>query len=266
MIWGEGPRWHDGSLWLSDTQGSRLWTDTKGTWAPIDLESPSNGLWFLEGGTLVAAMMREARLGRWSGERFDTYADLNDLAPGPLGDMIGDSKGNLYVDDVAFAAHAGEAPRPGRVLLVDSDGKARVAAEGIEFPNGLALIDDEHTLVVAETFVQRLSAFDIESDGTLSGRRAYADIGALLGPEARPDGMWGVADGIWVATTGGHLLVKVRDGEVVESIDTGSAFPVACCTDETGRLFATLADTGGLPLMEAIAAKSVRTTVALVEA
>src|SRR5690349_7501873 len=98
MRWGEGPRWHDGALWLSDTQGSKLWTDASGTWESTDLESPSNGLAFLPDGRLVAAMMREPRIGVWNGGSFDTYAELP--TRGPFGDMTVDAAGNLYVDDV----------------------------------------------------------------------------------------------------------------------------------------------------------------------
>jgi sugar lactone lactonase YvrE len=210
-------------------------------------------------------MMREPRLGRWEGDHFETYADLRSLEPGPLGDMIGDSHGNLYVDDVAFAAHLGEAPRPGRILLVDPTGEARVATDDVEFPNGLALLDDGRTLVVAETLKQRLVAFRVGDDGTLHDRRTYADIGALVDADARPDGMWPASDGIWVATTSGHSVVKVQEGAVSESIDTGSGFPVACCLDDDGTFFVTIADTAGLPLMEAIAAKKVTTTVVVVE-
>jgi len=108
MLWGEGPRFHEGALWLSDTQGSRLWTNAMGAWRATDVESPSNGLWFLPDGTLVGAMMRDKRVGQWDGSKWQTYVDLARLEVGPLGDMIGDARGNLYVDDVAYNSHAGE--------------------------------------------------------------------------------------------------------------------------------------------------------------
>src|SRR4051812_43696332 len=141
LKWGEGPRWHDGALWVSDTQGSRLWTDATGTWSAFEPGAVSNGLWFLPDGRLVGAMMHEQRIGVWTGIRWDTYADLRPLSPGPLGDLVGDLSGNLYVDDVAFNAAAGEPPRPGRLLFVGSDKAIRVAAEDLQFPNGLAFID-----------------------------------------------------------------------------------------------------------------------------
>ncbi|MGW4394951.1 SMP-30/gluconolactonase/LRE family protein [Amycolatopsis nivea] len=260
MIWGEGPRWHQGALWLSDTQSSQLWTDHGGTWSATKLDSPANGLWFLPDGRLVAAMMHEKRIGVWTDGQFATYADLSSVATGPLGDLVGDEQGNLYVDDVGFIP--GEPPRPGRLVRVGVDGSATVAAENIDFPNGLAFIDGGRTLVVAETAAQRLTAFTVDPDGTLTDRRLYADLDRLVSPEARPDGIWPTPDGIWVATTTGHAIVLVRDNAVRETITTGTAFPIACCTDGGNRLFGTVADTGGRPLFEALAAKDVRTTVA----
>lgn len=259
MIWGEGPRWHQGALWLSDTQGSKLWTDHGGSWSATKLDSPANGLWFLPDGRLVAAMMHEKRIGVWTDGRFDTYADLSEVATGPLGDLVGDEHGNLYVDDVGFTP--GEAPRPGRLLRIAVDGSVTVAAENVQFPNGLAFIDGGRTLVVAETAAQRLTAFTVDADGTLTGRRLYADLADLVGPDARPDGIWPTPEGIWVATTTGHAVALVQGNSVRETIDTGAAFPIACCSDGGNRLFVTLADTGGRPLFEALAVKDVWTTV-----
>ncbi|MFB7595016.1 SMP-30/gluconolactonase/LRE family protein [Streptomyces sp. NPDC056160] len=266
MKWGEGLRRQRGALWLSDTQGGKLWTDHGGPWRGVPLDSVPNGLWFLPDGRLVGAMMHERRIGVWTGRRFATYADLGAVATGPLGDLVGDAHGNLYVDDVGFAAHAGEPPRPGRLLRVGTDGSVDVAAAGLEFPNGLAFVDDGRTLVVAETAGQRLTAFTVADDGVLANRRTYADLGRLAGDDARPDGIWATRDGVWVATTTGHTVALVREDELVTSVDTGTLLPIACCADGDGRLFVTLADLQGLPLGEALATQAVRTTVALLEA
>jgi sugar lactone lactonase YvrE len=265
MIWGEGPRWHDGALWLSDTQGSRLWTDTSGTWQSISVDSPSNGLWFLPDGQLVGAMMHERRIGYWDGSGWQTYADLASLGVGPLGDMIGDASGNLYVDDVAFKSHAGEPPVPGRVILVRPDKSTEVVAEGLEFPNGLAFIDDGKTLLVVESSAQRLTAFDVLTDGRLGASHVYADVGALVGPGTRPDGIWPAANGIWVATLSGLAVVRVGESELLETVDTAPLHPIACCLREDGSLLVTVADTNGTPLMEALKTNSVTTSAILIE-
>lgn len=264
MTWGEGPRWHDGALWLSDTQGGRLWSDADGTWMPTPTTSVANGLWFLPDGRLIGALMDERRLGVWSGAAWQPWVDLSPLDVGPLGDLVGDRAGNLYVDDVAFAASRGESPRPGRIILVRADGSTAVAATGVEFPNGLALIDDDTTLVVAETSRQRLTAFTVAPDGTLVDPMPYADIAALVGADARPDGLCADGDEVWAATTTGRCVVRIRRGpdgaEVAERVDTTPGYPIACCLDEHGDLFVTLAHADGQPLLAALARKAVTTT------
>jgi sugar lactone lactonase YvrE len=262
MRWGEGPRWHKGALWLSDTQGSRLWTDVSGSWTPTETPLVPNGLWFLPDGRLVGALTFEGRLAVWTGSDWSTYADLGHLGVGPLGDMVGDSAGNLYVDDVAFNAAAGEPPRPGRIILVRPDGTAEVATEQVEFPNGMALVDTGRMLVVAETARQRLIAFAVDDDGLLGEPQPYADVAALLGPAARPDGIWPAADGgVWVATTSGCRVVHLRRDQLVQALDTTPEMPIACCLDGSGDLLITLADTHGRSLVEAITTKTVRTRV-----
>jgi sugar lactone lactonase YvrE len=260
MVYGEGPRWHDGSLWLSDTQGSRLWTDASGEWTPTDLASPSNGLWFLPDGSLVAALMRDRRIGIWTGTEFDTYCDLSEVALGPLGDMTADAAGNLYVDDVGYV-HGVDEPRRGRIIRVGRDRTAVVAADDVEFPNGLAVVDGGATLIVAETWAQRLVAYPITGDGALGTRRLVADLAECVSPEARPDGIWATPDGVWVAALTAHQVVLLRGDEVVRSFDVGSRLAVACCTDDRSRLLVAAADTAGLPLMDAIAQRRLSTAV-----
>lgn len=265
MVWGESPRWHNGALWLSDTQDSRLWTDDGGGWRSIPLDSPCNGLWFLPDGRLVGAMMHQRRVAEWDDERWRDYADLADLGAGPLGDVVGDEEGNLYVDDVGFDAVANQRPAPGRIILVRPDRNVVVAADEVEFPNGLAIIENGRTLVVAQTSAQCLTAFDIRADGTLGRRHPYADLAELLGPQARPDGIWPAEDGVWVAATSGCTIARVGDGEVHEAISTAPLLPIACCLRHDGTLTATLADTGGISLLEAVKAKTVTTSAVLID-
>lgn len=266
LTWGEGPRWHDGALWASDPQRGGIWTDAGDGWAFTPLDSPTNGLWFLPDGRLAGAVMRENRVGVWDGSAFAPHADLSGVAVGPLGDMVGDPDGGLYVDDVGFAAHAGESPRPGRIVYVSPLGDVRVAAEGVEFPNGLAFVDGHASLVVAETSRRCLTAYTRQPDGTLTDRRLYADLTELVGPEAMPDGLCAGVGGVWVCTLTAHCVVLVSEHGVRDRIDLGDRFPVACAIDHAGsRLFVTVADGGGLPVMQAVAEKKVTTTVEVFE-
>lgn len=265
LTWGEGPRWKDGALWVSDTQKGGIWTDSGGTWVFTPLAAQSNGLWFLPDGRLVGAIMRENRVGLWDGTDFSSYADLSAVAVGPLGDMVGDRHGGLYIDDVGYAAHLGEQPRPGRLIYVTPDGQATVAAAEVEFPNGLAIIDDGRTLVVAETWVQRLTAFTIGDDGQLTDKRLFADLAEIVHPEARPDGICAAPRGVWVCTLTAHAVALVDASGQLAQISTGDGYPIACCLDPDGRLLVTVAESGGIPVMEAVANKTVRTHVEVYE-
>lgn len=270
LRWGEGPRASGHALYVSDPHSKTLWIGESGAWSVHELASPSNGLGLLPDGTLVAALMDEVEVGRWDGSRFSTYADLRGIAQGPLGDLTVDAGGGLYVDDVGYAAHRGDPARPGRLLYVAPGGcRVSVAAEGLDFPNGLALVDDGRTLVVAETWRQRLVAFDVTSPGRLTARRTYTDlrdpggIGAEAGARMMPDGICAARDGgVWVATLTGQRIVRVRNGGVSDSLDTAPEHPVAVCAGPDGRLYVTLASSGGAQLMEAVAQRTVSTRLA----
>lgn len=90
---------------------------------------------------------------------------------------------------------------PGAVVRVEPDGSARQVANGLPWPNGMALIDDDHTLVVADSHAEQLVGFDVGDDGSLSGRRVWAAL------ERAPDGICSDAQGaIWVASVPGPSL------------------------------------------------------------
>jgi sugar lactone lactonase YvrE len=236
LIWAESPRWRSGDLWVSDTQGSRLVVVGPDATRVFELASPVNGTGFLPSGDLVCAGMHTCRLNRFDGAEWTLYAELADLITGRLGDLIALPTGSVYVDEVQTPSD------PGRLLMVDAGGRASVVAEDLVFPNGLAVIDNGDTLIVAETFAGRLTSFTIGRDGDLHHRRVWADLRAELGSEYLPDGIWPCQDGsVWVATTQGKALVRVANGRVVERIDL-DGFAIACClNDDASELFVTIA-------------------------
>jgi sugar lactone lactonase YvrE len=249
LVWAESPRWRDGELWVSDTQRSHLVVIGPEATVVHPLASAVNGTAFLPSGDLVAARMHDARLDRFNGERWAPYVDLGGLVSGRLGDLIAAQDGTVYVDEVVSR------DEPGRLLKVDVDGRTTVVAEGLVFPNGLAMIDAGRTLVVAETFAGRLTAFTIGADGGLGDRRTSIDLREHLGAEYLPDGIWACRDGsIWVATTTGQEAVRVHDGRVVERVHVGE-FAIACCLDDDERqLFVTVASSleAGVAVIDAV--------------
>lgn len=211
------------------------------------LDTPVNGTGFLPSGELVAARMHVPRLDRFDGHDWSVHADLAKLVDGRLGDLIALPGGTVYVDEVLTP------DEPGRLLKVGPDGSASVAAGELVFPNGLAVIDEGRTLIVAETFAGRLTAFTIGPDGNLGDRRRWFDLKEKLGARYLPDGIWACRDGsVWVAATNGHAFLRIRDGDVVDRIDV-DGFAIACCLNEDETdLYATTATSldPGIPVME----------------
>lgn len=260
LIWGESPRSHDGELWVSDTQGSKLVVVGADGTGPrvIELESPVNGTWFLPSGDLVAARMQDTRVDTFDGETWSPYCDLTELSrTGRLGDLIALPDGTVFVDDVTHG-------EPGQLLRIDAGGNASVAAEDLTFPNGLAVIDDGSTLVVAETFAGRLSAFTLTPDGRLEDRRVMIDLQSELGPDYRPDGIYARADSsIWVATTRGGALIRVDGSSVEEQIEL-DGFVIACClSEDESDLYVTVAQSldPGVEVIDAVYKKRTRARV-----
>ena len=132
-----------------------------------------------------------------------TYADLSVVADRTWNDLVVDGRGNAYVNGISFS---GENNR-GLVALVTLDGVARQVADGLAFPNGMAVTPDNGTLVVADSYAQQLVAFDIARDGALSNRRAWADVAG------HPDGICiDAEDAVWYADVGDKQCVRVAHG------------------------------------------------------
>ena len=120
---------------------------------------------------------------------------------------------------------------PGIIALVTPDGAARQVADGIAFPNGMAVTPDNSTLIVAESYGKRLTAFDIAADGSLSNRRVWADLG-----DGVPDGICLDAEGaVWYADVPNQRCVRVREGgEVLQTIELDRGC-FACMLGGAGR-------------------------------
>jgi sugar lactone lactonase YvrE len=145
------------------------------------------------------------------------HADLGAFGATPFNDIVVDERGNAYVNNIGFDFGVGEV-QPGWVVLVRPDGQARVVADGLMFPNGMAVTADGRTLVVAESYASCLTAYDIDEDGGLAGRRVWADLG-----EDNPDGICLDADGAaWYADVPhGHCVRVAEGGEILQTVDLG---------------------------------------------
>ena len=223
FCFGESPRWFEGLLWFSDMLGEAVHTvNLHGdlTALPLPGHRPS-GLGFRPDGTLLIVSGAHRRLLRYDGYTVEPFADLSGLVPADLGDMVVDVAGRAYV--------GAQAREGGVIARVDPDGSVAVVAEHLDFPNGMVITPDHATLIVAESTGRRLTAFTIGTDGSLSGRRIFAD--GLDGP---PDGIGLDSEGgVWVAMTLANQFERiveggVEGGEVTDRIQVGDRIAIAC--------------------------------------
>ncbi|PDH35785.1 MAG: gluconolactonase [OM182 bacterium MED-G24] len=216
----EGPRWHDGQLFFSDFYNYKVRSvDAAGNVETVvHVEHQPSGLgWLPDGRMLVVSMTNRKLLRMESDGALSEHADLSEIAAFHCNDMAVDELGRAWVGNFGFDNEGGQ-PGPATLAQVMPDGTVRAAADGLMFPNGTMISPDGKTLVVAETYARRLTAFDIADDGTLSNRRLWAETG-----DHWPDGCCMDAEGaIWVADPRGGCVVRVLEGgEVTEQIDTG---------------------------------------------
>jgi sugar lactone lactonase YvrE len=206
----ECPRWHDNALFFSDMHAGVVWRlDPDGAATKVlDLPSFPGGLGWLPDGTLQVVSMRDRRLMRMTPSGLAPFADLSALATGFTNDMVVDHEGRAYVGNFGFDLNAGESPKPTVLICVEPDGSARAVASDMWFPNGAVITPDNRTLIVAETFAGRITAFDILPNGDLTNRRIFAEL-----PGVFSDGTCLDADGgLWVTCAGASRIIRVMDG------------------------------------------------------
>lgn len=247
----ECPRWHDGRLWFSDfylhlvqsceADGSDLRGEAE---VP---EQPSGLGWLPDGRLLVVSQHDQRILRREDDGTLVTHADLSDLVTGDLNDMTVDEHGRAYVGSFGFDLMNGAPSATANLVRVDPDGTATVAAEGLHFPNGSVLTPDGRTLLVDETFGNRVSAFTVAEDGTLTDQRVWAELGPLptstdvgeviATADTAPDGCGLDAEGLlWVADATHGRVLRVREGgEVVEQIETPMGVYACMLGGDDGR-------------------------------
>jgi sugar lactone lactonase YvrE len=239
----EGPRWHDGQLWFSDF-GDRVVraVGLDGTVREIvRVDARPSGLGWLPDGSLLVVSMTDQRLLRTTSSGVAMHADLSSFTRSACNDMVVDADGNAYVGYMGFDLLASPLePKPAALLLVRRDGSVSVAAADLAFPNGVVIAPDRRTLIVAETFGRRLTAFDVAKDATLSRRRVFAEL-----PDRAPDGICLDQSGaVWVADAAGKACVRVKEGGDVTDVIKTERGCYACALGGTdGRtLFLCLAD------------------------
>ena len=217
LCFGEGPRWHNDRLWFSDMLGQMVYAvgENGNKEAIVEVEGRPSGLGWLPDGRLLIVSMLDRKLLCFDDGDLSEYADLSAHASFTCNDMIVDAAGRAYVGNFGFDLEAGTPRSPAELVLVQPDGSVSIAADDLIFPNGTVITPDGKTLIVGETMAGRLTAFDIETDGSLSNRRLWAQLDGAI-----PDGIClDQEGGIWVASPTSHEALRVLEGgEVTDRV------------------------------------------------
>lgn len=223
----EGPRWHAGRLWFVDCMERTLLSlPLSGECeqhAKLDDDTPC-GLGVLPDGTLIVLTMFRKHLLAYRDGKLTLYADLSGIAKGTIDDMIVDGHGRAYVGDLGFdLPPPPDRGAPGRIILVMPDGTARVVAEGLRFPNGIAVSANHSRLVVAEMDGGCLADYEIESDGSLKLRGRFGSMKS-------PDGICLDREGaVWVAAFEEDAFLRLdRSGRELQRIEVPGRRALAC--------------------------------------
>lgn len=248
----EAPRWHDDRWWVSDFYRQLVMTvEPNGLVAEVmTVEQQPSGLGWMPDGSLLVVSMKDHRVLRRSptGE-VTVHADLGAHCGGHLNDMVVDSQGRAYVGESGFDLQAFADPAPAKLMRIDPDGTVTVLADDLLFPNGAVITPNGDTLIVGETAGARYAAFTLAADGSVSGRRVWAQVAPTpeLGPLAQtlpqlrfgPDGCTLDADGcIWAADAVGARCARVAPGgEIVDEIQMPEGLGIFACMlgGEDGR-------------------------------
>ena len=222
IVYGEGPRWHNGRLWFSDVLAGKVCSVGEAGDVAVEAEvAHASGLGWLPDGTLVVSTLFDAKVHHVDaqGQVAATF-DLSDLA-WSTNDLVVAPDGRGYVDLYQANVTAME----GAIGLVDPGGFVRVVATGLALPNGLALLPDGSILVVSETTGSRLLAFPTEPDGGVGAPSVFADLGA----ERHPDGLCVDCEGgVWVGCYDtGEFLRVVAGGTVTHRVAIDGGWSVA---------------------------------------
>ncbi|MGW5382727.1 SMP-30/gluconolactonase/LRE family protein [Nocardia sp. NPDC003963] len=238
VVFGESPRWHEGRLWFSDWGAHQVIAVDGPGRAEVIASVPSFPMcidFLPDGQLLIVDSARQRLLCRAADGSLVTRADLAAETDKPWNDIVVDSAGNAYVNSIGFDFPGGEFA-PGFVVLVTPDGTVRRVADDLAFPNGMAITADGATLIVAESYAEQLTAYDITASGALTGRRVWAPT-----PGDHPDGICLDTEGaVWYADVGNHHCVRVAEGGTVLGTVESDRGAFACALDrdpERPRLF-----------------------------
>jgi sugar lactone lactonase YvrE len=238
IVYGEGPRWHQGRLWFTDGPAGKVYSVSEAGDLNVEAEvAKASGL--LPDGTLVVSSLFASKIDRVDGDgNVVATDDFSELA-WSTNDLIVLPDGRAYVD----LYHLTATGMTGDIALIKPGEAVRIVATGLAVPNGLGVLPDGSTLVVSETTGSRLLAFPMEADGSLGEPTVFAD----LGPDQHPDGLCvDIEGGVWVGCSVSQEFVRVLAGGTIThriAVDHGWAIAPALGGADGRTLYMVVDDT-----------------------
>jgi gluconolactonase len=220
----EGPLWSPaGYLLFSDIYGDQIYRWSPGSHGDTfraDAGYP-NGLTFDQQGRLLICNQKLRRV-----ERLEKDGKVTVLADNwerkklnAPNDIVVRKDGTIYFTDPFWKFPPGSVQELSfqAIWRIDPKGKLSIAAQDFGLPNGIAFSPDEKTLYLGDTSRRKLYAFDIQTDGTLTNRRLFADVistekGAVDGMKVDDQGNVYTTGpgGVWIFDPQGKHLGTIR--------------------------------------------------------
>ncbi|MCX7982840.1 MAG: SMP-30/gluconolactonase/LRE family protein [Syntrophales bacterium] len=224
----------DGFVWAADGRGglAKISPDNQ-TEIVGGLGGIPNGICFDQKGNCIIANIGSGEVQKINPYRKESHTVLfreveGKKTPAPNFPYV-DTKGRLWVSNSTYRSDVQDAlqhPAPDGCIILYTEEKVKIVAEGIYFANGLALDKEEKYLFVAETMKRRVIRFPILPDSTLGPPEVYGP--PFLGRLGFPDGIaFDEADNLWVTlpmenaigiiTLGGefHKVLEDKEGKVI---------------------------------------------------
>ncbi len=245
---GEGPIWveREQALYWVDIPEKKLFR-----WSEAD------GTQVIDPGLHVCSILPRAR-GGFIGAGYDGFLDI-DFDQDRIG-LIGNPEPELDTNrfndgkvDREGRFWAGTMDRferedSGSLYRLDPDFDWTRVDSGYRVTNGPAFSLDGRTMYHTDSAIQRVYAFDLAADGTVSNRRTFLQFGE---GDFYPDGMTvDSEDCLWIAFWGGWCVRRFSPtGERLQEIAVPAQLVTSCAFGgpEVDRLFITTASRGLSP-------------------